>query len=84
MHPVVVETGRGLDPVLGARDVLLLELLEVGDARHHVMALGRVADLCLLQQATAPAPRHGTSSSIGFQVAYVGALEAKSVMKMNL
>src|SRR4030095_12137101 len=35
MHPVVVEAGGGLDPVLGARDVPLLELLEVSDTGHH-------------------------------------------------
>src|SRR5438309_3275484 len=39
----------GVRSRLGARDVLLLELLEVGDTRHHVMALGRVTDLRLLE-----------------------------------
>src|SRR5439155_15973228 len=49
MEPAVVVAGRGLDSLLGARDVLLLQLLEVGDTRHHVMALGRVTDLRLLE-----------------------------------
>src|SRR5207244_7894554 len=51
VHPTVVEAGRRLDPLLGARDVLLLELLEMGDPSHHVVALGRMPDLRLLEES---------------------------------
>ena len=43
-----LEPGRALDPLLGAGDVLLLQLLEVRHARHHVVALRRVPGLELL------------------------------------
>src|SRR3990170_2471901 len=49
VRAAVVVAGRRLDALLGARDVALLELLELRDARHHVVALGRVADLRLLE-----------------------------------
>src|SRR5438477_6536605 len=49
VHPLVVEAGRALDARVAAGDVLLLQLLEVAHAGHHVVALGRVAVLGLLQ-----------------------------------
>src|SRR3989442_12690734 len=49
MRPRLVEAVRALDALLGAGDVLLLQLLEVGHARHDVMALRGVAGLRLLQ-----------------------------------
>src|SRR5438445_10200451 len=44
-----VEAVRRLAPLVRARDVRLLEVLEVRDAGHHVVALGRVTDLRLLE-----------------------------------
>src|SRR6266850_5225824 len=49
MRPRLVEPVAALDALLGAGDVLLLQLLEVGHARHDVMALRGVAGLRLLQ-----------------------------------
>src|SRR5437764_7599208 len=45
----LAEAVRALQARVGPRDVPLLELLEVGDPRHDVVALGRVADLHLLE-----------------------------------
>src|SRR5205085_2345937 len=49
MHPLVVVPRRALDAGVAAGDVLLLQLLEVAHAGHHVVALGRMAVLGLLQ-----------------------------------
>src|SRR5262249_13647956 len=48
--PVVVEPVRALDAVLGAGNIPLLELLEVGDASHDVMAFRRMAGLQFLER----------------------------------
>src|SRR5437867_11513843 len=49
VHALVVEPVAALDALLGAGDVLLFQLLEVGHARHDVMALRGMAGLRLLQ-----------------------------------
>src|SRR5262245_29026724 len=49
VHSLVVEAVAALEAFLGAGDVLLLQLLEMGHARHDVMALGGMAGLRLLQ-----------------------------------
>src|SRR5262249_2141673 len=49
MHALVVEAGAALDPLLGAGIFLFLQLLEVGPARHDVMALRGVSGLRLFQ-----------------------------------
>src|SRR5258708_35771713 len=49
VRPRLVEAVRALDALLGAGDVLLLQLLEVGHARHDVVALRGMAGLRLLQ-----------------------------------
>src|SRR5256886_12595062 len=49
MHALLVEAGTPLDALLGAGDVLLLQLLEVGHARHDVVTLRGMAGLRLLQ-----------------------------------
>src|SRR5438876_4434773 len=49
MHALVVEAVTTFDALLGAGDVLLLQLLEVGHARHDVVTLRGMAGLRLLQ-----------------------------------
>ena len=67
------EAGRALQALLRARNVLALDLLEVGDPRHHVMAaLRRVGQLssaraplssssCMAFHTTSTAPWHSQS-----------------------
>src|SRR3989442_14695685 len=83
MHALVVEAVRALDALLGAGDVLLLQLLEVGHARHDVMALRGVAAFVFSSRHCACSWSLASSSS-AFHVAYIPAWAAKSVMKMNL
>src|SRR5881397_1370468 len=50
VSPVVVEPVRALDSVLAPGNIELLQLLEVGDASHDVVAFRRMPGLQLLER----------------------------------